>query len=110
MAVQVLPVRVGDVELLVETVTVSGTEPTSRVGDTARGVVDAFGAAEEAIGALCARVAGLVLSTAAQAAKPSALVVEFGLKFSATGNVIVAGTSGEASLRVTVSYESSRQD
>jgi hypothetical protein len=108
MAVQVLPVRVGDVELLVETVTVAGTEPTSRTSDAARGVVDAFVAAEEAITGLCERVAGLVSSTAAHASRPNSLMVEFGLKFSAKGNVIVAGASGEASLRVTVSYDSSR--
>ena len=107
MAVQVVPVRVGGVELLVETVTVPGTEQTSRIGDAAKGVTDAFVAAEAAIEALCERVAGVLSSTAAHAAKPSSLVVEFGLKFSAKGHVIVAGASGEASLKVTVSYESS---
>jgi len=109
MAVHVLPVQVGDVELLVETVTVSGTEKTSRASDAAKGVVDAFGAAEAAISALCERVAGMVSSTTAHASKPSSLVVEFGLKFSAKGQVIVAGASAEASLKVTVSYESERQ-
>lgn len=109
VAVQVVPVRVGGVDLLVEAVAVAGTEPTSRVGDAARGVVDAFAVAEEAIGAVCERVAGVVSSTAAHASKPSSLVVEFGLKFSAKGNVIVAGASGEAALKVTVSYESTQQ-
>jgi hypothetical protein len=33
MAGRVVPVRVGDVEVLVETVLVAGTEPTSRLGD-----------------------------------------------------------------------------
>jgi hypothetical protein len=108
-AVQAQPVRVGDIELLVETVTVAGTEPTSRVGDAADAVLEAFVAAETAIGALCERVAGVVETTTEHAKRPESLVVEFGLKFSAKGNVIVAGVSGEGSLKVTVSYESSRQ-
>jgi len=58
---------------------------------------------------ICERVAGVVESTAAKAMRPSSLVVEFGLKFSANGTVIVAGASGEASLKMTVSYDSSRQ-
>lgn len=109
LAVQVVPVRVGGVDLLVEAVAVAGTEPMSRVGDAARGVVDAFAVAEEAIGAVCERVAGVVSLTASHVSKPSSLVVEFGLKFSAKGNVIVAGASGEAALKVTVSYGPSGQ-
>jgi Trypsin-co-occurring domain 1 len=31
--------------------------------------------------------------------------VEFGLKFSASGGVIMAGVAGEASLKVTLSYD-----
>lgn len=105
-AVQALPVRVGDVDLLVETVTVAGSEPTG-VSDAAERVLGAFVAAESAVEAICERVARIVESTAAKAARPSSLVVEFGLKFSAKGNVIVAGASGEASLKVTITYESS---
>jgi hypothetical protein len=33
------------------------------------------------------------------------LVVEFGLKFSAKGNVVVAGATGEATLKVTLTYD-----
>ena len=35
--------------------------------------------------------------------------VEFGLSFSATGGVVMAGVAGEASLRVTLGYDVSRR-
>jgi hypothetical protein len=78
-AVQAQPVRVGDVELMVETVTVAGTEPTSgRATEAAERVLESFVAAETAIESICERVAGIVESTAAKAKRPSSLVVSSG--------------------------------
>ena len=36
--------------------------------------------------------------------RPDEVEVRFGLKFSAQGNVIVAGAAGEATLEVTLTY------
>jgi hypothetical protein len=39
------------------------------------------------------------------AARPDRVEVEFGLKFSVSGGVIMAGVAGEASLKVTLGYD-----
>jgi hypothetical protein len=39
------------------------------------------------------------------ATRPARVEVEFGLRFSASGGVIMAGVAGEATLRVTLSYD-----
>ena len=100
--------RVGNVELLVETVAVAGSEPTSALDKAGRRVVDAFDRAEAAIVEVASSVAGTVAELAKRAARPDQVVVEFGLKFSLQGDVVVASASGEASLTVTVTYDVSR--
>lgn len=104
----VLPVRVGDVELLVETTPIAGSEPTSRVSHAVDGVVDAFGQAQRAIVELTTSVAETIGEAADRGARPDGVEVEFGLKFSASGHLIVAGVSGEATLRVKWTYARAR--
>ena len=45
------------------------------------------------------------LRQAGRAARPDALEVEFGVKFSAKGDIIVAGASGEVTLKVKLTYD-----
>lgn len=45
MAVRVVSMRVGEVDLLVETVPVAGTEPTSGLDKVGERIVDAFAVA-----------------------------------------------------------------
>ena len=104
MAVRPIPMRVGEAELLVETIPVAGTEPTSRVDDAAERVGDAFARAQVAIVEVATSTVAVIDKAAARAARPDALEVEFGLKFSAKGNVIVAGAAGEATLKVKLTY------
>lgn len=99
-----IPVRVGDVELLVETTPVAGSEPTSRLSDAVEHVEDAFTRAQQAILEIAASTAGVIGEAAGRGVRPDRLEVEFGLKVSVQGNVIVAGTAGEATLRVTLTY------
>ena len=105
MSVQAIPVRVGDLDLLVETTVVAGTEPTSALGDAADRVVDAFDRAREAIVEIAASTAEVIGRAADRGAHPDHVEVEFGLKISGKGNVIVAGVSGEATLRVKLTYD-----
>lgn len=91
---------------MIETVAVAGSEPTSRAADAAGAVLDAFARAQEAIVELAASTAATVEEARKRMARPDHLEVEFGLKISATGNVIVAGASGEATLRVKLTYDS----
>lgn len=109
MASKLITVRVGDVELLAEAVTQAGTEPTSaRLGDAAEHVADAFIRAQETIVKIAKSTAEVFEKAAVRSARPGRLEVEFGLKSSATGRIIMAAATGEANLKVTLSYEPRR--
>lgn len=102
---KLIPIRVDGVEIEVETVPVTGTEPTSgKVSKVAGDALDAFGRAQQTIVAVANSTAAMIDGTGA-AARPDGVEVEFGLKFSASGGVIMAGASGEASLKVTLTYD-----
>jgi len=102
---RLIPVRVGGVEIEAEAVLVAGTEPTSgRLSKAAEGVTDAFSRAQEAIVGVARSTAELI-ERAGDTARPDRVEVEFGLKFSAAGGVIMAGVAGEATLKVTLSYD-----
>jgi hypothetical protein len=107
MGGQVIAVRVDDVELLVETSRVVGTENTSVAGRTQQ-VVDAFERAQDAIVAVSTKVGGTVARMAARGARPDRMEVEFGLKFSGKGDVIVASGSAEVALKVVIGYDAAR--
>jgi len=104
VAERVVPMQLGGVELLVTTVVLPGSEQTSgaRMAKAAEAVVDAFDAAGAAIEAVAGKVAATVVSLSQRAVAPEKLSVEFGLSFTASGGVIVAGASAQASLKVTV--------
>lgn len=100
-----IPVRVGEIEIEVEAVRVAGTEATSgRAAKAAGNVLEAFGQAQDVIIEV-ARSTAEMISKAGAAARPDRVEVEFGLKFSATGTVFMAGVAGEASLKVTLGYD-----
>jgi hypothetical protein len=102
---QPILVRVGDIDLLVETAVVAGTQPTTgRTQKAAERVGDAFTRAQDTIIEVAKSTAEMIGKTAG-AARPDRVEVEFGLKFSANGNVIMAGVAAEASLQVTLSYD-----
>ena len=100
-----MPTRIGDVEVLVETSLVPGSERTSGSGSPADRVVHAFDEAERAITELAARLAGTVADLGKRGTRPDGVEVQFGLKFSAQGKVIFAAASAEASLQVTLKYQ-----
>jgi hypothetical protein len=52
-----------------------------------------------------ARSTAQMIEKAGSAARPDRVDVEFGLKFSVSGTVIMAGVAGEASLKVTLGYD-----
>jgi hypothetical protein len=100
-----IPVQVGDVELLVEATPVAGSQPTSKLDDATDYVKDAFVRAQGAIVEVATSTVEVIGAIAKRAAAPTSVEVEFGLKFSAQGNVIVAGAAGEATLKVKLTYE-----
>ena len=102
---RLIPVRVGDIEIEVEAVPVAGTEATSgRAEKAAESVLEAFGRAQDAIIEVAKSTAQMI-EKAGAAARPDRVEVEFGLKFSVSGTVIMAGVAGEASLKVTLGYD-----
>ena len=102
---QLIPVRVGDTEIQVEAVVVAGTQPTSGKAAKAAGtVLDAFDRAQDTIIQVAKSTAEMINRTGT-AVRPDRVDVEFGLKFTASGGVIMAGVSGEASLTVTLGYD-----
>jgi hypothetical protein len=108
LAGRTIPVRIGDIEVSVETTTVAGSEPTSRTSDAADRVTDAFDRAKATILEVAGSTVDLIQQAAARGARPDHMEVEFGLKFTVTGNVIVAGATGEATLVVRLTYDAPR--
>ncbi|MEU4472415.1 CU044_2847 family protein [Micromonospora sp. NPDC023888] len=107
---QTVAVRVGAVELLVEVMPVAGSQQTSAGGRVDRAVDYAAGAferAQSAVEEIAVSTARMVGRVTRRVGSPESVEVEFGLKVSAKGDVIVAGASGEASLKVKIIYGAS---
>ena len=108
MVAEVIPVRVGDIEVLAQTVPVPGTEETSAVTDR---VVEAFDRAQEVIVEVARSTASVIGRAAVRAARPDHVEIEFSLGFSVTGKVVmVAGATAEATLRVMLSYDAKQPE
>jgi hypothetical protein len=102
---RLIPIQVGDIEIEVEAVQPVGTEATSgRAAKAAGNVLEAFSRAQDAIIEVAKSTAEMI-DKAGAAGRPDRVEVEFGLKFSASGTVIMAGVAGEASLKVTLGYD-----
>lgn len=104
----VIPVKVGDLDVLVETSLVAGSSANGlapRIDAPVSELEDAFTQAENTIAAIASSTVQAIRNAAARAARPDHVQVSFGLSFSAQGGVIVAGASGQASLQVTLVYD-----
>lgn len=107
MTVRVVPMRVGEVDLLVETVLVAGTESTSGISGLDRvggRIADAFAQARRAIVEVASSTAEVLEKLGNRTRRLEKLEIEFGLSFSAKGNVIVVDGESGATLRVKVIY------
>jgi hypothetical protein len=105
MAGRAVVMRVGGMDLLVETMPVTGTEQTSgKLEKAQEAVADAFDRAQSAIVAVAESTVQTIGQLGKRSVHPDEMQVTFGLKFSAQGNVIVAGAAGEATLEVALTY------
>ncbi|KMS74801.1 hypothetical protein ACM01_12825 [Streptomyces viridochromogenes] len=107
MTGEYIAVVVGGTEILVEAtpVRVSGSEPTAAdPGRLAGRVRDAFEEAQSTIVGI-AQSTVTAMQGAGRAVQPDAMEVEFALKFSAKGDVILAGAAGEAALKVKLVWD-----
>ncbi len=105
MVGHVVPMRFGDVEVLVETIQLGGNEPTSVIDRATGQVVDAVQRVRSTLGAITESVTGVVDDLAAsQAAHPEKIEIEVGLGFSTKGSVVVVSGGADASLKVKLTY------
>jgi len=100
--------RIGDVTAWVEAVPVPGSQPTSAAGRALTQVSGLLDKVESVIENVAVSTSRAIARSADRAADPSQVEVEFGLKVSAKGDVIVAGAAGEASLQVKLIYKNDR--
>ena len=105
MAGRPVVMRVGGMDLLVETMPVTGTEQTSgKLEKAQEAVAGAFDRAQLAIVAVAESTVQTIGQLGKRSVHPDEMQVTFGLKFSAQGNGIVAGAAGEATLEVALTY------
>jgi hypothetical protein len=102
--------KIGGVEVLVQTIPVAGSEPTSTLGDAGQRVLDAFEKAHEVIVGAATSTVEVIAELGRHAARPDKLEVEFGLGFSLKGNVIVAAGQADATLKVKLTYDAPKPE
>lgn len=95
--------ELGGVKILVETAQGAGSEFTSRSDGP---VKDLFERAQTVIEHIAASAVKVRDQLSENARTPDEIDVRFGLKFSAKGDIIVAGASSDASLEVKITYKS----
>jgi hypothetical protein len=100
-----VPVNFGGVELSVEVMAVAGSEQTSRATRAIEGVIDVVDELRDAIVGVATSMATAVEKARAQVTQPDHVEVAFGVKISASGNVIVAGLAAESTLTVKLVYD-----
>lgn len=102
---RLVPMQVGNVEVLVDAIVPPGWEPASdRHGEVTRGVAQAMDRAYETIVELGVRTAHTAKELAARSTRPDRVDVEFGLSFTSSGGVVVVSGGVAASLKVTMSF------
>jgi Trypsin-co-occurring domain 1 len=104
MAGRLVPLRIGEVEVLVEATSLPGSEPTSGIDRASESVVNAYEKAQATIVEVASSTVDTMGRLARRSARPHQIEVEFGLRFAANGNVIVAGASADATLLVRLTY------
>ncbi|MEV0326874.1 CU044_2847 family protein [Micromonospora echinospora] len=96
-------------ELQVEVARPVGSEETGAGGKVRDTASEAFDRAQDAIVAMATSTVDTIARLGEQSLRPDEVQVKFGLKFSAKGNVIVAGVSSEATLEVTLTYRATAE-
>ncbi len=96
MASRVTPMRFGEVDLLVETIPLSGTEPTSAWESTGERVLDVLDRTELAVEQIALSTARMIHNLSSHVRPPDQYEIELGLSFTAKGNVVVVGSEAGA--------------
>ncbi|MEU3643782.1 CU044_2847 family protein [Lentzea sp. NPDC034063] len=110
MTGKLMPMRIGDVEVLVEAVGEQWSEDTSALDEAGKRLLDAFAMAREVIVGAAIATAETAGNLAARSVRPDKLEVEFGLGYSIKGNVVVVSGHAESTLKVKLTYDAPDQD
>jgi hypothetical protein len=99
-----VPSEIGGVPVLVEVLQAPGTEQTSRAESTAERLQDMFARAQRVIEKITMLAAESQERIAARSRRPDQVELEFGLKFTAQGQIVVASAATEASFSMKITY------
>ena len=95
---------IGGVSVMVEAVSEPGVQPTARGDDAGRKLENAFERARDVIERLATSVSDLRTRIATEGRAPDQVELQFGLSFSAEGNIILASSTVGANLSVRITY------
>lgn len=105
MVGRAVPMRFGDVEVLVEVIQLGGNEQTSAIDRATGQVVDVVHRVRSTLGAIAELITGVIDDLAAsRVVHPDQIEVEVGLGFSTKGSVVVVSGAADASLKVKLTY------
>ncbi len=104
MASEPVPMRFGGVDVLVQTVPTADPEPTVKGPAVAQRALDALEQARAVVVGAAASTAAMLDQLGERAVRPDTLQVQFGLGFSASGGIVVMGSTASACLTITLTY------
>lgn len=99
-----IPVMLNGTQIYVEPVIQAGSQAMGRLSDAREQVMDVASDLDKTIASLAASGVNAILRQQNTIQRPEAFEIEFGLKFSAEGRILVAGASADASLVVRLKY------
>ena len=106
----IIPARIGQEDVLVETVVVPGTEKLSSKARAVDKVQTMLDGAQSVIRSFAEETAGTVARIRQTVGSPDEVSVALGLSFAATGKIIIASSTASASITVTLTYKASGDD
>ncbi len=105
MAGRVTPMKFAGLDVLVETVTLPGSQATSTVDRATERALDAFDSAREVIVAAASATLETINAMGERAARPNHVEIEFGIAITAKADIVIAGASANAALKVKLVYD-----
>ena len=109
-ATRIVSTRIGQEDVLVETVVVPGTEKLSSKGRAVDRVQTMLDGAQSVIRSFAEETAGTVARIRQTVGSPDEVSVALGLSFATTGKIIIASSTASASITVTLTYKDGEDD
>ena len=107
-ATRIVSTRIGQEDVLVETVVVPGTEKLSSKGRAVDRVQTMLDGAQSVIRSFAEETAGTVARIRQTIGSPDEVSVALGLSFATTGKIIIASSTASASITVTLTYRAAK--